>query len=1284
MNWQRQLKRLLDSLIILLVIWLLLAAAYVSLGRQFVPAVAEYRTELVSWAEELSGRAILLEGLSGEMQGSQPVLALRGLQVHAEADTNSPVLFALDSVVARIDVFASLWQQRLVMDALQIDGLTLELVEDEQGHWQLYGLGDRRTGSQGRDAALQVLFDQRRITLLDTRIKISPFEQPEWQFEEGELTLLNRANSQRLDGRVRLPDGQLISWQVQNSGSPGDWEALGLDFYLELPALDWSERLPAAWLARAHIDQMIAGGRFWGRWDAQQLQHLQAQLIAPHVQMTLVEPLPEIRDLLANVTLNWPARQLQVEGLTLRLDEHLWPQTRLLLSREGAEGGWDLRLDKLPLAPLADLLHASLSNEQVREAIATLAPQGYLRQVRLQAGSQLQDLDALSLQARLDKVGIQPYKGVPGFSGISGSLAGTPAAGEVRLNSADWGMHLPNLFPDAWNYDAVQGALSWQWSQEAGLQLSAPGMRVSGVEGAIAARLNLHLPRPEAVPTMSLQVSLQDTRADVYQPYLPTLAPAFPARLSDWLADAEVQGQVPLAVFNYEGSLLKGATPEERQINLYVQVQQGSLNVQPGWPRIEQVEARLYLNSGVLSIEDASAQMLDTRLGAVQIHTERPDPEQPSRLHVQTAFDGSLENALTLLQDTSLAQASGNILTGWRGQGALQGDLAIILPLQAGSRPAVRVEWQADVSRLDIPQLQSPLEAIKGRFAFDLESGLSAEQVSMRFLGQPVTASAAQQQGAQGIRLEGVHSVSSLRSWSLLPALPDGLLEGDLAWQSDLQLLPGEMRLQVSSELHSVSLALPGRLAKAAGSRWPSSLMLTQQGDRRGWRFNLGPDLRGELKQSAAQLQGDIRLATGEPQVTEAEGLTVQARFEHFDLPTWQALLGSLPSRSANDTAASSAQPLAGQWLHSLDLRASRFSGLGQELDDLGLSAIRTDQGWLLDLDQSRIRGQVVLPDTPGSRMMVNLQRLHLNKPEQPQVEEAVLEPMLPEDPLRQVRPETIPSADVSIDQLYWGAEPVGAVSFNLRTDAEGLRADALQADLRGLQLSGDLAWRSQDRGSRFNGKVQATDIGAVLQAWGFAPTLTSSSFNTDVALQWPGSPAFFALSRSSGDLQLDASDGSLQSGEGSADALRVFGLLNFNALTRRLRLDFSDLFGRGTAYDSLTGSMRFTDGVMQTRNPLVMDGPGAKLQLEGSLNLPTNQVDMGMLVTLPVTNNLPLAAIIAGAPYIGGALFIADKILGDRVARFASVKYKISGDWQQPTIEFDRAFDSKAALEEN
>jgi uncharacterized protein YhdP len=157
-----------------------------------------------------------------------------------------------------------------------------------------------------------------------------------------------------------------------------------------------------------------------------------------------------------------------------------------------------------------------------------------------------------------------------------------------------------------------------------------------------------------------------------------------------------------------------------------------------------------------------------------------------------------------------------------------------------------------------------------------------------------------------------------------------------------------------------------------------------------------------------------------------------------------------------------------------------------------------------------------------------------------------------------------------------------------------------------------------------------------------------------------------------------------LQSGETSAEALRVFGLLNFNALTRRLRLDFSDLFSKGTAYDTLDGGLYVDNGVLHSEQPVVLEGPGVKIQSDGSLNLRTNEVDMGMLVTLPVTNNLPLAALIAGAPQIGGVLFLADKILGDKVARFASVKYKISGDWQQPTVEFDRAFDNKAALEED
>ena len=61
---------------------------------------------------------------------------------------------------------------------------------------------------------------------------------------------------------------------------------------------------------------------------------------------------------------------------------------------------------------------------------------------------------------------------------------------------------------------------------------------------------------------------------------------------------------------------------------------------------------------------------------------------------------------------------------------------------------------------------------------------------------------------------------------------------------------------------------------------------------------------------------------------------------------------------------------------------------------------------------------------------------------------------------------------------------------------------------------------------------------------------------------------------------------------------------------------------------------------------------------------------------TLAVLDPDGRAALIVGAPAIGGALFVADKLLGDRVARFASVQYDVKGPWQDPQISFDKPFE--------
>jgi uncharacterized protein YhdP len=92
-------------------------------------------------------------------------------------------------------------------------------------------------------------------------------------------------------------------------------------------------------------------------------------------------------------------------------------------------------------------------------------------------------------------------------------------------------------------------------------------------------------------------------------------------------------------------------------------------------------------------------------------------------------------------------------------------------------------------------------------------------------------------------------------------------------------------------------------------------------------------------------------------------------------------------------------------------------------------------------------------------------------------------------------------------------------------------------------------------------------------------------------------------------------------------------------------------------------------------RTPITMEGPSTNIELNGTLDMVNDQVNAKLQVALPITNSLPIAALLVGAPAVGGALFLVDKLLGDRVSRFASVQYRIEGPWKDPKMTLDRPF---------
>jgi uncharacterized protein YhdP len=157
--------------------------------------------------------------------------------------------------------------------------------------------------------------------------------------------------------------------------------------------------------------------------------------------------------------------------------------------------------------------------------------------------------------------------------------------------------------------------------------------------------------------------------------------------------------------------------------------------------------------------------------------------------------------------------------------------------------------------------------------------------------------------------------------------------------------------------------------------------------------------------------------------------------------------------------------------------------------------------------------------------------------------------------------------------------------------------------------------------------------------------------------------------------------DGSIRNGRftevqgGGSSALRVFGLLNFSAIGRRLRLDFSDLFGKGLAFDRVKVLLAGDNGVFVTRKPLEVNGPSVQLQLDGTLNMVQQSIDAKLYVTLPVSNTVALGALLVGAPAVAGAIFVADKVadklFGFGTSNLTKVQYQVKGPLEDPKITF-------------
>ncbi len=1244
-----------------------LVALYVSLGRELVPLVAEYRGDVESKAEQALGLPVHVGALEGRWSGLAPVLRVRDLQLGEGASA-----LRLDDVKVVPDLWASLTSREVRLARIELGGLQLILREDEQGGWALEGLPKKDDAPLDPAELLQRLRQLGRIDVFDSQVTLQPWQRDPLTLTYVSVGLQAGASRQALDLRATLPDGQPLALNLRSRANAKAWRDGAVEAYLSLPQSDWARWLPPALLGQWRAEALKAGGEFWVDWSKGQLQQAVVRLNAPQLRGAYAERKAVALDNLALTA--WFQRRDQgfdvlVDSLAASIGKSRWEshlQVNQRLGDDPVDETWQVQADRLDLTPLTPLIDALAPlSDKLMAVVDGLNVTGALRNVRLEARPNAEGDQRLQFAANLERVGFDAYHGAPAAGNVSGSISGDLGHGELRLDTDAFMLHLYPIFAKPWQYQKANARLTWALDKH-GFTLVAPYLKVLGEEGKIAGDFLIRLLFDEGTESyMDLRVGLTEGDGRYTAKYLPeVLSPA----LDEWLRSAIVKGNVDEGYFQYQGSLNHGATPEARSISLFFKVHDAALDFQPGWPQVQQVDGDVLIEDSGVRIKASKGLLLDTKVSDVSVNIPHVDSGQHSHLYLDGNFDGSLGDGLKILKEAPIG--TGEIFAGWEGEGPLKGNVKLDVPLAHGERPKVLVDFATADARLKVTPPSLDLTRLKGDFSFDFDKGLSGKNISLQVFGKPVTAqiTAEGQPGQMQTRISasGQASLKSLTDWlqfrQTLPA------SGDLPYQLQVNLGSRDNSLNVTSSLKGLTIDLPAPFGKAAAETRDSRFGMNLQGPERRFDAAYADLARFAYAAPADKLgqgRGELLLGAGQAQLPAAQGLRVKGRLESLDLGPWQ----EQAARFAGDDPGGNAR----QNLQSVDLSIGQLKAFGMDLNQAVVRLTRGGAAWDLRLDSKEVIGNARLPDAKAAPLVVRLQTLRLPPadPAETQSEEGP-------DPLASFDPRKVPALDLSIDKLYRGDDLFGNVGLKLRPTARGVAAQDIELDFKGLHVDGSGGWEGETgaTSSWYKGRLDGKNLADVLKAWGFAPTVTSRDFRLDVDGRWPGSPAWVGLKRFSGSMDAALRSGQFVEVEGGAQALRVFGLLNFNSIGRRLRLDFSDLFDKGLAYDRVKGLLVASSGVYVTREPISVTGPSSNFELDGTLDLVRDRVAANLQVTLPVTNNLPLAALIVGAPAVGGALFLVDRLIGDRVSRFASVHYRVEGPVKEPKITFVKPFD--------
>ena len=1305
-------------------VWGLVAVAALALHFWIVPRVLDWKGDIEAMASQALGVKVSIGNLDTLSNDWLPSLEITDFVLRNAADEE---VLHLPRVLVSISPTSLL---TLSLDRVDIDSPLIEVTRDSDGQLRIAGLSmGQAQPSPLADwfwSQPEIFVHHGRLRWVDQLASL-----PAVELQEVNVALRNglRSHDWRIDATPPPAWGARFSLQGRFHQSllsrhASDIQSWDGEVYAAFSQIDLAPIQP--YLSFVLGDGLQTGQGWLRLWaqvrqgkvlaqtadiDMQSLRW-QANETAPAVFLQHVQG-----RLHHQAWLEGLGQDLRSQDLALRFEDgEQWDlgNSRVAWRNEGeqvADAG-EMQLQGFSLEmlariaqrlPLGETWHARLALAQPKGQVKQLDMRWFLAHSDAPQFSLKTEVTGLSLQASSSAAKPDPALWWPGLQSSQLKLDLSEHGGKAQWQQAGGRLEIGAVWET--NQIALKEAsadISWakkdrQWLvtlhhariENPDLQAQAQGSWLSGASA-------------QDMGFLDMQTKVTRLEATTLHRYLPL---AMDEQGRHYLRDALLAGRISQAAIEVKGPLERFPfiRNNEGVFTVKAPFQGLSMQLAPNsilsaaqrrdkvaWPQVQQAAGELQINRNRLVIKGATARMGQdggTTLGKLDVQIA---DLRDIVVDVSTQMRGNLSDVMQMVKSSPLNTITDQALSQVVATGTAEHQLRLNLPLQNLALAKVQgsmvlngndIQWQPSLPRFS---------KLRGTLNYT-ESGMAVNNMRLRWLGSDARLDGGLRfndsldAGPSRLSLQGNVTAEALRQLPE-PALVSGFashLSGGTSYVASLGLRRGVPEFSFSSSLQGMGVDLPEPLNKPADAAWPVRFdnELLRVAQSRGTAhleqstLTLGQlitvsYLRDMTPQVPQVLRGQIALGPVTPRKDIPEGMVLmQVQLPHFNADEWQQTLSAwLGTQTKDDKPAKPPSPQAMAFVPTrFEVGTNELQWLGRTFNQVQASADKQGPQWRIQLKADEAQGQIdykPAQDNQTARVVARLANLVIPPAAVKDVEATLSD-----------SPKDLPAMDIVIDNLELRGLKLGRAEVDgfSRPNAGGGREWVLNKfnlSLPEASFQAKGQWggvdRSQAKHTQLDFTLQLQNSGELLERLGYKGAIRNGKGRMAGQVGWTGSPFSPDYNSMAGQFNINIDRGQFLKAE--PGVARLFGVLNLQALPRRLTLDFTDVFSEGFAFDFVRGDVQIQQGIASTNN-LQMKGVTAAVMLEGKADIERETQDLKVVVVPDLNTGTATLLYTIINPVVGLTSFLTQYFLKTPLARSTTQEFRVQGSWKDPKV---------------